>query len=360
MKNLIKCLMIIALVLIIGFSMVGCDLSTDENSDGTGNGGNGGVGGNTPGSSQNNAILVTVGYSASHTISQSGQQWFKFVGNGEPVIFETTGNIVDTYMAIWINDNWLSSYSDDNSGAGSNALCTINPTTSGTTYYIRIETRNSTSGTYSLVVKAPTVNIRTNPISVSVGHSSSRTIHSSGQHWFIFQGTGNSVVFETTGNVVNTSISLFIGESTSAILDGSTRISLSTISGTTYYIRITGNSGTYTFNVNNGSGDGTSQNYAIPVTVGYSSSRTISQSGQHWFSFNGTGGAVVFETEGNIVDTYMAIWINDNWLSSYSDDNSGAGSNARISISPTTLGTIYFIRVETRNSTSGSYTFVVK
>jgi hypothetical protein len=152
MKNLVKFFGIIALVLIVGFSIVGCDNPTNDDPGGTNNGGNNNGGNNNgggggAGSSQEKAIPITVGYSSSHSINQSGQQWFKFVGNGEPVIFETEGNIVDTYMAIWINDSWLSSYSDDNSGAGSNALCTINPTTSGTTYYIRIETRNSTSGT---------------------------------------------------------------------------------------------------------------------------------------------------------------------------------------------------------------------
>ncbi|MDR0517718.1 MAG: hypothetical protein LBH25_11805, partial [Fibromonadaceae bacterium] len=65
---------------------------------------------------------------ASHTISASGEHWFKFVSDGNPVIFETTGNVVDTYMTIWDNYGYASDNrtilgsSDDNSGEGSNAL----------------------------------------------------------------------------------------------------------------------------------------------------------------------------------------------------------------------------------------------
>jgi hypothetical protein len=340
--------LILALVAVICFSLADCKQDEEKILFKGGN------------NTQDNAVLVTVGYSSSFTISQSGQHWFKFAGTDEPVIFETRGDVVDTQMYIWIGDNFLSSYGDDNSGEGYNALCGINPTTSGTTYFIRIETQNSTSGTYTFTVTVPTVNIRTNPIPVTVGYSSSRTIHSNGQHWFSFQGTDNSVVFETTGNVVRTSINFFIGENTSAVLTDNTRISFNTLLGTTYYIRITGNSGTYTFNVRNGTGDGTSQTYATPVTAGYSSSHTISQSGQHWFSFTGTGSTVIFETEGNVVDTQMYIWIGNNFLSSYGDDNSGEGYNASISVNPTTLGTPYFILIETQNSTSGTYTFVVR
>ena len=247
MKNFAKLMGTIAFVAVIAFSMAGCEIfPNDDDPNGNGNGGNGGGGSNTSGSTRENAISVTVGYSSSHTISSSGTHWFKFVGTGDPVIFETRGDAVDTYIAVF-EGNATRGNGDDNSGAGSNALYSRN-TTSGTTYFIRIETRSGTSGTYTFVVTAPTFNIRTNPIVVTAGYSSSHIIDSSGQHWFRFQGTGGSVVFETEGNVVNTSISILVGDSTGTFLTHNTRISFTTISGTTYYIRITSsNSGTYTF-----------------------------------------------------------------------------------------------------------------
>jgi len=148
--------------------------------------------------------------------------------------------------------------------------------------------------------------------------------------------------------------------STGAIVTDKSRISFSTVLGTTYYVEITSsNSGTYTFNVRNGAGDGSSQSNAIPVVVGYSSSHTISRDGIHWFSFLGTGDTVIFETKGTVVDTEMYIWIDNHYMSSYGNDNGGEGLNALCSVN-TTLGTTYFIRIETMQGTSGAYTFVAR
>ena len=355
MKNLMRFLSIFALVAVIAFSMAGCEIFPNDDPDGNGNGGNGGNGGsNTPGSTKENAILVTVGYSSSHTISSSGQHWFKFTGTGETIIFETTGNVVDTVI---FDAKYMLPQRDDNSGEGYNALYCFQ-TTLGETSFIYVKPKSNTSGgTYTFIVKAPTVNIRTNPIPVSVGNTSSHTISSNGQHWFIFQGNDSNVIFNTVGNVVTTSIGLFIGNSTSAILTDNTKISFSTVSGTTYYIRITGNSGTYTFNVQSGTGDGSTKTYAIPVMVGYSSSHTIISSGTHWFSFLGTGETVTFETTGNVVDTVI---YDDKYILPQRDDNSGEGYNARYSFK-TTLGETSFIYVKPKSGTSGgTYTFIVK
>jgi hypothetical protein len=388
MKNFFKIFGIITLIAVIGFSMAGCDSLFDNgetgkddkddgytSSGGKDNGGKdngGGVsgGGSGSGNSVSNTISVTVGYSSSHTISSSGQHWFKFEGTGDPVIFETTGSVVDTYMAIWDNFNDASSgnwvdYSDDNSGEGSNALRSFT-TTSEKTYWIKITPRSSTSGTYTFVVKSPTSNLRTNPITVSVGNSSSHIIFSSGTHWFTFTGTGDRVFFETEGNVVKTNLSIYIGDSTSSsYTKGSNEgINFITVSGTMYYINITGNSGTYIFNVRNGTGDGSSSYNAIEVTNGYSSSYTITSSGKNWFMYYGTGNSVTFKTTGNEVDTYLEIWDNFNDASSgnwvdYSNDDGGEGSNALRTITATS-GRTYWIKITARKSTNGTYTFVVE
>lgn len=70
MKKTAKLIGIIALVAVIGFSMMGCDFL---NEDDDGNSGSGGGSGGSAGSSRERAIAVTVGYSASHTISSSGE-----------------------------------------------------------------------------------------------------------------------------------------------------------------------------------------------------------------------------------------------------------------------------------------------
>jgi len=361
---------LIVLMAVIGLLMGGCGFLLDNNEQDNGDGGNGGTGGTGGtsgtggtggnsggvGSSRENAKSVTVGYSESHSISLNGEYWFKFTADGNPVIFETTGNVVDTYMAVYRETYYLGY--DDNTGEGSNALDSLTSTTSGSTYFIKITTKNQTSGIFGFVVKQPTANIRTNPISVTVGYSSPHTINSNGTHWFCFQGTGNSVVLETESNVVNTSISFFVGDNTSAILTDKEHISFSTISGTMYYISIKGNAGTYNFNVRNGTGDGSSKSFAIPVAIGNSTSHNIYLNGENWFIFHGTGNPVIFETTGNVVDTYMAVYRETYYLGY--DDNTGEGSNARYRINPSTSGSTYFIKITQKQSTQGTYTFVVK
>ena len=373
LKKRIFGIMAIIVGIMLSLSLVGCDFFSDkdpDDDDGGGGGGGGGSGG--AGSTRAKAVSVTVGNSSSHTISLSGEHWFKFAADGNPVIFETTGNVVDTYMEVY-KDSETSTYwggnSDDDSGEGSNALCSFTSTTSDSTYFIKITTRNQTSGAYSLAVKQPTANIRTNPILVSLENSSSHIINASSTHWFRFEGNGNRVFFETKGNVVRTSISIFAGDSTSSSYYSSSYnsnadpISFFTVSGTTYYISITGNAGTYTFNVRSGDGDGSSRYNAKTVAVGNSTFHNINLNGEHWFTFFGTGNPVTFETTGNVVDTYMEVY-KDSETSTYwggnSDDDSGEGSNARVRFNPAALGATYFIKITQRQSTQGSYTFVVK
>jgi len=370
LKKIFFGMLILILGVMLALTLAGCDFLTGDDPNENGPGGNNGGASSTV----DNATSITVGYSSSHTISQNGKQWFKFVGTGGTVIFETTGNAVDTYMAIWNNHGDAKneySYngrvgSDDNSGEWQNALVSLN-TTSGTTYFIRITSQNSTSGTYTFAVTASTANERHVAIPITDGYSSSHTISTNGQHWFIFQGTGETVILEIVGNVVTANIDIYVGNNTSSTFNEKNRVSFTTISGTTYYIRITGNSGTYIFNVYNGFGDSSSPSFSIPVTVGYSSSHTISQSGKQWFSFLGTGNTIVFQTTGNAVDTYMAIWNNHGDAKneySYngrvgSDDNNGEGYNALVTLN-TTSGTTYFIRITPVSNTSGTYTFVVQ
>jgi hypothetical protein len=93
MKNFFRLFGLIAIVAVIGFSFTACKEPEDKD-EGKGGGGQG------SGSTREKAILVTVGDSSSHTISSSGEHWFKFTGTSDPVIFETTGDVVDTYMVV--------------------------------------------------------------------------------------------------------------------------------------------------------------------------------------------------------------------------------------------------------------------
>ena len=150
MKKRVFILVLIVLVF-AAFMLAGCDgLFSEDKNDDTDEGGGGGGGG--AGSTRNNAISVSVGYSGSHSINTSGQHWFKFVGDGNPVIFETTGNAVATTITVYTGDSSLSSNNSSSGGAGSNALVNRS-TTSGTNYFVRITTRSSTYGTYTFVVE---------------------------------------------------------------------------------------------------------------------------------------------------------------------------------------------------------------
>jgi hypothetical protein len=111
--------------------------------------------------------------------------------------------------------------------------------------------------------------------------------------------------------------------------------------------------------VDNGTGNGSSKTFAIPVTMVYSSTHTISRDGEQWFSFLGTGDTVVFETTGNVVDTYIDADYEKTYFYPRWDDNSGEGYNALLSVR-TVLEETYFIKISTRQGTSGAYTFVVR
>jgi hypothetical protein len=152
--------LVASIMLALALTLTSCAEDPANDSGGGGGDNNGGLssssGGNQNGGGGNstidNAISVSVGYSASHTISASGEHWFKFVGDGNPVIFETTGNVVDTYMTVEDADSWFYIATDDNSGEGSNAL--ISKTlTSGKTYWIKITAKSSTYGTYTFAVE---------------------------------------------------------------------------------------------------------------------------------------------------------------------------------------------------------------
>jgi len=357
MKKRIKLFGVIVFMAIIGVSLIGCEWLYDD-PNGTGGSGTGGSGG--AGSTRNSAILVTVGHSSSRTISSSGEHWFRFVGTGNPVIFETRGSVVATSLTRAIGTGSLETWNINTSGGqGDNALLSTTPA-EGVDFFIRVTTRNSTSGTYTFVVTAPTTNLRANPITVSVGNSSSHIINSSGQHWFRFTGNGNRVFFETDGGVVNTSITSFIGDSTSNFFTGNNGINFITTLGTIYNIRITGNAGTYTFNVRHGTGDGSSRYLAREVSRGNLSSHTITANGEHWFIFQGDGNPVVFETSGNIVATALTRATGTGSLETWNINTSGGqGDNARISTTVAS-GVNFFVRVTARNSTFGTYTFIVE
>jgi len=348
---------LLVFLLAIGLVLGSC-LTRSEEEEGEDSGGTGG-GTASGNSTKEKAITVTAGYSATCTISTSGENWFKFIGTGDPIIFETEGDIVDTNIDVDDGSWWGAGWSD-NDGDGNNALVSLTSQV-GTTYLIKITAKNGTKGAYTFVVKEPTSNLRSNPINVSVGNSSSHTIYKDGTHWFRFSGTGDRVFFESEGNVVRTEITIYVGDTNDVAsckkLDN-TGINFFTVVGTTYYIKITGNSGTYTFIVRNGTGDGSSAYNAIEVTTGYSSSRNITSSGKHYFMYKGTGNNVTFKTSGSVVDTFINVDDNS-WWGAGSSDNDGDGNNALVTVL-TTSGKSYWIEVSARSSTSGTYTFIVE
>jgi len=310
---------------------------------------------------QNNPRVITLG-TTNHIISNGNEQWFKFNGTGSSIVFETIGNIVDTYIIIFEEKIIATSWSDDNSGDGYNALYAIN-TTFGLPYFIKIETRNNTYGSYNLVVTEAISNIRTNPMIITTGSTLKQTIIGGyiGQHWFKFIGTGENVIFESIGNVVNTNIELYIEDETRAVFSNNKKISISTVIGKNYFIKIYSlNSGTYSFNIINGIGNGKEMSFSIPIEIGHNSFYTVNELGEeYWFSILGTGNTIVFETQGNTINTFISIFPETNTAAtSWTDNDSGEGLNAKFTLN-TTYGILYFIKVESYFTLSGSYSFIV-
>ncbi len=330
-----------------------------ETTGGTTPGGGGGVAGST--NTKETALLVRENNSYTQTIGYNGEHWFKLVGTGsEPVIIETKGDVVDTYMEVEYETTSFYPRSDNDGGEGKNAKLTFNAV-SGETYFIKITTRSGTYGAYTFVVtKVDPCNIQTNATPVLVGSSTRRSIYPNCQHWYTFVGDGSRVSFEAEGGVVNATIRVYKG--TSAIYsEYNKKISIITIPGQTYDIQITSNnSGTYTFKLSNGPGDGSSKYDAIEVVRGGSYTSTIDYDGENWFMYQGTGlPPVTFETIGNVVDTYMEVAYETTSFYPYWNDDGGDGKNARLTFTAV-LWETYFIKITQRSQTRGAYTFVVE
>jgi hypothetical protein len=100
MKNFLKLLGVIALAVVIGFSMVACDFGNNDDSDGNENGNeNGGNGGGN-----NNPIQLVYNTWADGVILTSsgrGQQWFKFTATeNSQYIHVSFGTLTDLYVQL--------------------------------------------------------------------------------------------------------------------------------------------------------------------------------------------------------------------------------------------------------------------
>lgn len=133
----------IAICLVVSVTLSGCDEEI--------------FGGGQVGNSRENPMSVTIGYLSSHNIRADSEHWFRFVGTGEPIIFETRGNVVSTSIAVFEGNHTVTWAVDNGSGEGYNGLVSMN-TVQGTEYFIRVQPRNGTSGSYTFVVTAPFFN----------------------------------------------------------------------------------------------------------------------------------------------------------------------------------------------------------
>ena len=198
-----------------------------------------------------------MGYSSPHVINATGTHWFRFQGTGNQVFFETEGNVVGTQITVFEGDATSGIQDDTQVSFITNAQ---------STYYISVRSGSRSggggrAGTYTLRVRHGTGDgsSRHNAIPVVVGNSSPHTFNlSTDEHWFTFFGTGESVTFETTGSVVATSMAVFTGSNTWSFNTGTSgsgegsnaRVTLNTVFGTPYFIRVqpqSGTRGTYTF-----------------------------------------------------------------------------------------------------------------
>ena len=251
---------------------------------------------------------------------------------------------------------------------------------------------------YSVSWAQPANDLCTNNILVTcgqtvTGNTSTATIDAtpacgsatSNSVWYRFVGTGSPVTFSLCGSSYDTFLSIFTGSCAaltcvqsnddSAACGAQSQITITTIAGTTYFIRVHGYStasGAFSLTVNCPpavTNDGCAN--AIPITCGQTIAGTTigattenitgcgsATSPSVWYTIVGNGQNFTLSLCGSGYDTQISVFTGScaalTCLAN-NDDFAGCGLSSQVSFT-SVLGTTYYIRVHGFGTSSGTFT----
>jgi len=288
--------------------------------------------------------------------------------NGTLVV-ETTGSI-DTYMWAY-NSNMQEIESNDDGGQDYNARISLQAS-ANQTYYFRVRGySNSTSGSFGVSANMSGGGSAspgsTGQIELRVGSSLSGQISNGSEFTYMVRATANgTLVVETSGSIdtymhaYNSSMrEIDVNDDGGQGLNA--RIAVEVRANEVYYFKVRGYSnsvnGSFTVSATMaGSAPGANPSSASgrELRVGSSLSEQLNSNGEFLYTVRPTaGGTLVVETSGDL-DTMM--WAYDsNMRELDSNDDSGQGYNARISLTVRANETYYFKVRGYNSSTSGPF-----
>jgi len=276
------------------------------------------------------------------------------------LIVETTGNDIDTYLEAFDADYKLIA-SDDDSGEGYNAKIEL-IVTSNTVYYFKLRCYSSEeTGPFTILAThrpLPT------PTQLNIGASRSGNITRGSEHWYSVRPAQNCIIVVQTTSDIDTYLEAYdteynlITEDDDSGEDLNAKIEIFARAGVNYLFKLRGYDSNITgrFNI-------TAAQKPLPtparLNVGTTLSGNITEGGEYWYSITATrAGILVVETSGD-TDTYMDAY-NDSYVWLSSDDDSGEGLNARVSIYADANHT-YFFKVRGYSEyETGAYRISVK
>jgi TolB-like protein len=282
-------------------------------------------------------------------LAEDGEQWFTVQPEeADILIFETKGP-TDTYMELFDPNTHESLKNDNNSGINGNAKIEY-AVEAGKSYVVRVsgyqdpDTGYIATGSYQFragwgVAKDDQEpDSWDKPVPLTIGAPRlERTIHKQDEDWFAVTtgASGGVLVFETAGDT-DAIIELYDRESQTRLsrddnsgVDGNARLEYFAAPNTAYIVKIRGetnaqdkDTGTYQF----------SAVWQTPVEIDASPGNYyyLPWGGHCWVTIQPkAAGTLVLETRGP-TDTYMELFDPNTRECLASDDNSGAGVNARI------------------------------
>ena len=355
--------------------------------------------------------IVLANSSVTGTIDiASDQDWFAVSLNADTRyqidlqgLSSSSGTLTDTYLRGIYDSagSLISGTTDDDSGQGYDSRVTLDISSAGT-YYIAAGAYGSNTGTYTLAVTSQgSTDIAadsTTTATVTPGGSVDGLVGQTGDRdWFavsLTAGQSYTIDLQPKSNSTAPLLDPYLYglySSAGSLISGTTdddsgagygaQITYTATASGTYYISAGGyssNTGNYVLSVSSGTSGGSSGSTTTDlaasiattgtVTAGASASSLIdSADDQDWFSVSlsagrsydiGLGGSA--SNNGSLTDPYLrGIYDSAGTLiSATTDDDSGYGTDALVSFTPTSTGT-YYISAGAFASATGSYTLTV-
>jgi len=361
MRKKSKLLGILALVVVFGFLLVGCDFPTEgDDSGGNGNNGNNNGGGNN----SNNPIQLAFNTWADGVIltsSGGGQQWFKFTATANAQhIHVSIGTLTDMYVQVYDSSGNTVGNESNMWSLSTNFSLTL---ATGQEYKIRVRPYStSSSGTYRIGFTGNSTAPRLpfpEATQMNVATWTNGNFTTSGYHWYKFTSTASTQYLHIQfGTLSSCNILVYNSNGIAVGSEGSMSnlvISRTLTVGQEYHVRVyTSGSGSYNITFNSTSMPPIGSTTQLNLNTWTDGVFLTSGIKEEWFSFSATAiNQYIHLSFGTLSDTYVQV---------FDSNGSTVGSEANMwslsrNISRTlVVDQVYYIRVRPySNSSHGTY-----